>query len=405
MPPLGILSLGAYLRIHGYEVIYLDLFANRMSRTAFEKFLTDKKFDFVGISAYTESFPIIKQVARIIKNQLPKTLISMGGPHVSFLPLETLQETVADFVICGEGEMTFVELLEALNYGTMELTKIKGLAYRYKDVIRINGERSYIEWMDCLPLPSISQEELDRYHIKQLIITSRGCPGKCVYCASAALSGRRYRARSAEHVFSEIAYKYYKKGERYFAFLDDTFTANRKRLYQFCDYIKKSRMDITWRCDSRTDILSREMIDRIKDCGCVAVHVGVESGSQAVIDSINKHINLKKTEALVEYINEIGMQVMASFIIGHHSDTKETIEETIQMMDRFKNKYNATIGVGINTPFPGTPLYDNHDSMGVEIENVSWSSFDLIQSVISTRNLSREEIQNAYFEILERLDL
>lgn len=404
MPPLGILSIGTYLRLHGYEVAYLDLFANRISRTTFLQFLKEFNPGLVGISTYTESYAVVKQVAKMIKQVLPETKQVLGGPHVSFLPEECLHETVADYVSRGEGEMTFAELLEYLNYGTIKLEQIKGLSYWKDNQIIHNPQRGFIEKLDCLPLPAMDEEQLSKYKIKQLIITSRGCPGQCVYCASAALSGRKYRARSAEHIFSELHFKYHVKGESYFAFLDDTFTANKRRLYKFCDYVMKSGMKIVWRCDSRTDILSCEMIDKIKEAGCIAVHVGVESGSQEVIDNINKHINLEKTKALVKYMYEQGLSVMCSFIVGHHCDTEETIEKTISLAEEFRDCYHANVGIGLNTPFPGTVLYNERDRLGVKIENPSWSSFDLVQAVISTKNMTQEELQNAYFKVLERIE-
>lgn len=229
-----------------------------------------------------------------------------------------------------------------------------------------------------------------------MIITSRGCPGKCIYCASAALSGTRYRNRSAQNVFSEIHYKYSIKGEKYFAFLDDTFTANKKRLYQFCDYLKQANMNIIWRCDSRTDILSKEMIDKMQEVGCTSVHIGIESGSQDVINKINKHISLERSEELLAYMSQKGLQVMCSFIIGHHCDTHETIKETIDMALKFRKKYKATVGISINTPFPGTYLYNHMKDLGINLEIKNWSSFDLVQAVFSTPNITRAELQNYY---------
>ena len=261
------------------------------------------------------------------------------------------------------------------------------------------ADRGYIENLDNLPWAELDEIEMRSYDIKQLIITSRGCPGKCIYCASAALSGTRYRNRSAQNVFSEIHYKYSIKGEKYFAFLDDTFTANKKRLYQFCDYLKQANMNIIWRCDSRTDILSKEMIDKMQEVGCTSVHIGIESGSQDVINKINKHISLERSEELLAYMSQKGLQVMCSFIIGHHCDTHETIKETIDMALKFRKKYKATVGISINTPFPGTYLYNHMKDLGINLEIKNWSSFDLVQAVFSTPNITRAELQNYYYEI------
>lgn len=189
------------------------------------------------------------------------------------------------------------------------------------------------------------------------------------------------------------------KGEKYFAFLDDTFTANKKRLYQFCDYLKQANMNIIWRCDSRTDILSKEMIDKMQEVGCTSVHIGIESGSQDVINKINKHISLERSEELLAYMSQKGLQVMCSFIIGHHCDTHETIKETIDMALKFRKKYKATVGISINTPFPGTYLYNHMKDLGINLEIKNWSSFDLVQAVFSTPNITRAELQNYYYEI------
>ncbi|QNU67042.1 cobalamin B12-binding domain-containing protein [Ruminiclostridium herbifermentans] len=402
MPPLGIISIGSYLKMHGYEVDYLDLFACSMKKSEFLNYVSDFNPDIIGISSYTENFNVVIKLTELIKNAFPKIIIILGGPHVTFCPDEALEHSTVDFVSRGEGEMTFVELLEALNYNTLKLEEIDGLSFRNKngDIVHTNN-RKFIVKLDSLPWGDMNLKKKEIYNIKQLIITSRGCPGRCIYCASSALSGNKYRMRSAENVFSEIYYKYKYKGERYFAFLDDTFTANRNRLNQFCELIKKHKLDIVWRCDSRTDILSYEMIDNMYDAGCTSVHIGIESGSQEVINKINKNISLQKSEDLLAYMSNKGMQVMCSFIIGHHCDTKDTIRLTIDLARKFKNNYGAVVGIGVNTPFPGTTLYEERDKLGVKLESTNWSTYDLVQPVISTKYLTREELQEIFYEMQE----
>ena len=399
MPPLGLISIGGYLKMHGYMVEILDLFTNHIRKQEFIDKIKNAHPDMIGISAYTENINAVIHLTKIIKSVLPKIIIVLGGAHVTFLPEEALHHNTVDYVCRGEGEMTFVQLLECLNYHTIDLSEVKGISYRVGQEIIHNADRGYIENLDNLPWAELDEIEMRSYDIKQLIITSRGCPGKCIYCASAALSGTRYRNRSAQNVFSEIHYKYSIKGEKYFAFLDDTFTANKKRLYQFCDYLKQANMNIIWRCDSRTDILSKEMIDKMQEVGCTSVHIGIESGSQDVINKINKHISLERSEGLLAYMSQKGLQVMCSFIIGHHCDTHETIKETIDMALKFRKKYKATVGISINTPFPGTYLYNHMKDLGINLVIKNWSSFDLVQAVFSTPNITRAELQNYYYEI------
>lgn len=403
MPPLGIYSLGVYLKLHGYEVMYLDLLVRRMNQSQFKDAIAAYQPDFVGISTYTETYNTVIQLSKYIKKILPEAPIMLGGPHVSFLPKEALQHESIDFVIRGEGESTFIQLLESINYGTIELKNIKGLSYKIiqnnndKNQFIVNPNRGFITTLDSLPWHLMGDMEQELYTITQLIITSRGCPGKCIYCASAALSGRRYRARSAENVFSEMYFKYKVKGQDYFAFLDDTFTANKRRLLRICKLIENSRMKVKWRCDSRADILTYEMIDRIKEVGCLAVHIGIESGCQDVIKMINKNIDLLKAESLVRYISQEGMEVMCSFIVGHHCDTRESIKKTIALSKKFKEKYGAVVALSANTPFPGTELFNNMEKLGVKLKADSWASFDLVQVIIDTKNLKAQEIQDYLF--------
>ena len=158
--------------MHGYMVEILDLFTNHIRKQEFIDKIKNAHPDMIGISAYTENINAVIHLTKIIKSVLPKIIIVLGGAHVTFLP------------------------------------EVKGISYRVGQEIIHNADRGYIENLDNLPWAELDEIEMRSYDIKQLIITSRGCPGKCIYCASAALSGTRYRNRSAQNVFSEIHYKY-----------------------------------------------------------------------------------------------------------------------------------------------------------------------------------------------------
>lgn len=402
MPPLGIFSIGNYLKMHGIEVHYIDMLSRPITKEDFAHDLNTIKPDLIGISTYTETFNAVKTLSRFIKSVLPSSTLVLGGPHVTFMPEESLAIPEVDFVMSGEGEPTFAALIESLNYQTIPLSEVRGIHYKVGETHVQTVSRGFVEPLDALPFIDIDPELAPYYKIKQLIITSRGCPGKCIYCASAALSGRRYRARSAENVFSEMAFKKAVRGERYFAFIDDTFTAHKRRFQQICHYMKKSNLDIKWRCDSRADILTRDMIDDMKNTGCVAVHIGIESGDQNIIKQISKEISLEYAESLIAYLHDQNIQVMCSFIIGHHCDTHDTIQKTIQLAEHLKNTYDAHVALGVNTPFPGTELYKNREALKVKLETTNWSSYDLVQPVISTEHVSREELQHYMFTIQQR---
>lgn len=181
MPPLGLISIGGYLKMHGYMVEILDLFTNHIRKQEFIDKIKNAHPDMIGISAYTENINAVIHLTKIIKSVLPKIIIVLGGAHVTFLPEEALHHNTVDYVCRGEGEMTFVQLLECLNYHTIDLSEVKGISYRVGQEIIHNADRGYIENLDNLPWAELDEIEMRSYDIKQLIITSRGCPGKCIW--------------------------------------------------------------------------------------------------------------------------------------------------------------------------------------------------------------------------------
>lgn len=398
-PPLGLIYIASILKMHGYNTRILDLSVEDYSLVEFKRIIKDFSPQVVGISVYTETYSSSVQIAKLIKKVVPNAKIVFGGPHVTFLPEEALSNREVDFVIQNEGENTFVELLEYLKNNHYLLSRIKGLAYKDRDGnIKINEKRSYIKSLDMLPIVNEEMVNKELYTYSTTIISSRGCPGKCIYCASRAMSGSKYRTRSAENLFGEIYYKYYKYGIRYFNIFDDTFTANVKRLTRFCDLVRKTELPITWRCDSRADVLSEKIIDMLKDAGCIALHIGIESGSQEVLNELKKYINLEKAEKMVKYASEKGILPMCSFIIGHHCDTFETIQMTVDLAMKFKKKYGAAVAFSTNTPYPGTYLYEHAKELGITIHTKCWDYYDIVQPIISTKNISQDELRRIIFE-------
>jgi len=400
-PPLGLLSMSAYLSLHGYKSKVIDLLVENYSKASFMKAIGDFAPHLVGIGTYTESFSSAVKIARMIKKQLPGVKIVFGGPHVTFLPEEALGIPEIDYVIRNEGEATLIELLEYLNHpgGNFLPDRIKGLSYRDSTGTIVNNEkRPYVTNLDILPWPDFTQIDKKSYKLSETTLSSRGCPGGCIYCASRAMSGTKYRMRSAENLFSEIFHIYHNENKKYFNIFDDTFTVNIKRLKKFCALVKQSGLDIKWRCDSRADVLKEEIIDILGDSGCVAIHIGIESGSQEILDKLKKKISLEKAERMVAYSHTRGITPMCSFMFGHHCDTPETIKKTFDLAVRFQLQYNAVIAFSTNTPFPGTPLYKDAEEFGLTIHSKNWDHYDILQPIISTRHLSMDELRKIIFD-------
>lgn len=404
--PIGVGMLASFLKLHGYEVEIIDMFVEDYTPIEIKEKIASFQPDVVGISAsFTESVDIAMKIASLVKRNFNSIIIA-GGVHTTFRPKEILSYDV-DYVILNEGESTTIKLLEFLKADcTMEqLDAIDSVGY--KDINgkeHINYRNNPIEDLDSLPFYDFYDLRMERYATPIALITSRGCPGDCIYCASRAMFGHKYRLRSAESVISEayVLYEYVKENSsilrNYMSIFDDTFTANRNRLEKFCSYMIQTGLykKVAWKCESRIDILTEEIIARMKECGCIAIHVGLESTSQKVIDSLNKHIEVKKMEEVIRLMAKHHVEPLCSFIIGNHSDTKETLSASIEFMDKIQTNYGAYVAISPNTPLPGTALYNNPEKYGITIKSDVWSDYSLMKVIIDTKYLSQDEIRNYY---------
>lgn len=411
-PPIGVASLSSILKMHGYETKIIDMLVEYVDSKRLAAIIEAFQPDVVAMSAsYTESVKTAYKITKYIKKHYPVPILA-GGVHVTFRPYEALANG-CDVVVMNEGESTLIELFEALKWDRKDMLKqLKGIAYidEEKGMV-VNDKQNYITHLDSLPLPDLLGLPLTEYITPFAIITSRGCPGDCIYCSSRAMSGRQYRMRSAESVVSEI---YYLSTfvlndltfmRSYIAIYDDTFTVHRKRLKTFCKYMIESGLNvIPWKCESRIDVLDKELLGLMKKAGCFAIHVGIESSSQAVVDSLKKKVSLVRVEELLSDINDVGLQPLCSFIIGNHSDNRETMDHTIEFMKRIIFRYNARVAASPNTPLPGTELFENNDLYKVSLKSSNWEDYSLMKCIISTEHLSEQEIRDYYYQINRMLD-
>lgn len=402
-PNLGLLSIAGVLIMHGYDVKILDFFADSIKKEQYKKILEEFNPDVIGYSVYTRTVPFLRRMVELNKKIGYEGITVVGGPHPSFNEREMLDDIGADFVIKGEGEFTFLKLLESLKYPVQyPISRVKGISYRIKNDIYISEKIEYIENLDALPLQAIGIIDPEKYSTAFTLITSRGCPGNCVYCASRALSGNKYRMRSAENIICEIYFLSEKLNSRKFLILDDTFTANKERLEYFCLLLSKYNEKYAFRIESRVDAVREKDIDALKKVGCEVIHFGVESGSQEIIKKIGKNINLSWAKEIMCYANKQNIHVVASFIIGHFCDTERTIQETISLMEILRNS-GIEVSVAGCVPFPGTPLYEHTDKLGISIHAHSWQEYDFSNMIISTSYLSQEQLRELLFSAVTKI--
>jgi len=362
-PPLGLGYLASVLRENGFKVQIVD---NLVEKLTLDKLIKKiKNSQIVGITSTTPTFKSALRYARVVKERLPNAFVILGGVHATFMPYEALRHECVDAVCVGEGEQTIVEVAERVEEGK-SLEGVKGLIYRDGLTVVENEKRGFIENLDSLPFPAFDLMPLDKYTIlgRKLeqfpMITSRGCPFGCRYCSSSLFLGRKFRARSAKNVVDEMEWLNKKFGAKHIAFGDDTFTFNKKRVFEICDEITRKGLDVEWSCSSRVDTINYELLKKMREAGCVAIYYGVESANQETLNRYyRKRIKLENVKRALNLTKKVGITTICSFIIGAPFETKEDIKNTLKFAIKLNPDYAQ---FSILTPYPGTEIYEEAKS-------------------------------------------
>ncbi|MFC2056844.1 B12-binding domain-containing radical SAM protein [Chloroflexota bacterium] len=375
--PMGLAQVAAVLEEKGYQVTIVDANALRLKVQDVVLYLTDA--DVVGLTAMTPTVSATLEIARAIKDAKPELPIILGGVHATLLPEETLATAPEiDIIVRGEGEETIVELLQVLE-SKQPLNEVQGISYRKDGEVVSNPLRSKSVDLDSLPFLAYHLLPQRRYkphppHGRALpfaaIITSRGCPYQCAYC-SKPVFGSKFRAQSPKRVVEELAYYQDKLDIKELAFYDDVFTLDNKRAYAIADEMIKEGLSMRWTCETRVNLVDRELLSHMKQAGCYAIAYGIESASQEILDALHKDIALEQIEEAVRMTREIGLQTVGYFMIGSPGESPESIKQTIQFAKKLKLDFAQ---FAVTTPFPGTRLYDLYLNDGKD-GDIPWESF------------------------------
>jgi len=391
--PLSLGYLGAVCEKNGYDVTIIDCQAEKLDLEGFKNKLKNVEPDVVGITSATLTYNSALKIARITKELFPNTVTVLGGCHATFWDTNALTESpYVDIIVRKEGEITFTELLYKIGRGHA-IDDIKGITYRQNGRIFRNEDRPYIDDLDSLPFPAHHLLKLDHYlKYGKLIIpvmTSRGCVYWCDFCCAVRMFGRRYRMRDPVKVVNEIEYMHKTFGTDQFTFYDDAFSVDAKRVEKICDEIIARGLDIKWDCETRVDMVSRELLQKMKRAGCIAIWFGVESGSQIILDKMNKKIKIEQTRRAFKMAQQVGLITVASVILGFPGETEETLWETIRFVMSLDPH---DVGYYIATPYPGTPLYEIVKKNGwLKTEN--FDKYDTATPVFETPYLSAEKLK------------
>jgi radical SAM superfamily enzyme YgiQ (UPF0313 family) len=383
VPPQGICQLAGVIRDFGEEVYLIDALVENLSEDdTFNKIISLNP-DFVGFSATTMQILHAYRCARLIKEHDQNINVWIGGAHISACPEETMDRFKEfDLGVLNEGEMTVKELLRHYKDGASSLDNINGIIYRNNGKLVKTNPRAFINDLDSLPLPAWDLLPDLRYNYRQSVAridrlpaasltTSRGCPCKCIFCAR-NVYGRSYRGHSAEYVLRMIDFLVERYGVRSVSFEDENFTVNKQRIIDICEALICKKYDLKWSCAARVDMIQEENLKLMKKAGCTSISFGIESGSQQVLDLLGKNLKLEVINRGIAMTEKMGIRARGYFIIGHPTETLETIEET---NDLIKKLPFSEVQVSFMTPFPGTELYDTASKYGTF--NNEWTKLNI----------------------------
>jgi anaerobic magnesium-protoporphyrin IX monomethyl ester cyclase len=407
--PLGIYCLAAYIREKGYTVTVVDAEAENLTTEVIVEQIREFKPDYIGISSTTVAFHRALEVSKEIKSVFPESIIILGGPHVTSNAQHALSFKEFDFGVLGEGETTLMELLATIE-DKGDLGKVKGIGYLDNGKLTLTHPRDYMKDLDSLPFPAYDLiKNIDFYtpppsNYKALpviaMITTRGCPNQCTFCDKNVF-GTTYREISAEKVFEQIKSLYERYHFKEIAFVDDTFMINRKRLFRLFELLDQENIHFYWTCMSRVNIVDLEFLKYIKSKGCWHISFGIESGNRDILKLIKKNITLEQIKNAINWCHQVGIKTKGFFIIGHPSDTLETIDATIKFACSLKLDDIVTT---INTPIPGSPQYAFIKEYG-HFDETDWSQFNYWRPVFVPAGLTQEILLKKHQEIYRRFYL
>lgn len=394
VPHVGLAYLNAVLEQRGFKTWVIDTHPLSNGWQALLSFvLKAVKPNVVGITSTTSTIYQAYRAARVVKQILPHATVVMGGPHVTFLDEEALVECKEiDIIVRGEGEQTFIDLLERLE-SERSLKGTLGITYREENGgIRKEPDRPLIENLDVLPFPSYRKLPLDLYRSFGIklpslpIVTSRGCPFRCSFCVSWKLNRGKWRTRSPSNVVDEIEHHITTYKVTDFSFVDDIFTLSRKRVKEICREIRSRNLEITWGCSARADSVDVELLLEMKRAGCHTIYFGVESKSPKTLKEMNKLLTVEKVAKTFKLCRKLGINTVASVILFWPTETRRDVEETIKFVRQLESDIAQFC---IATPFPGTKLYEELKRAQLLIEK-DWSKYDIVTPVFETGEFNRK---------------
>ncbi|MBI4287981.1 MAG: cobalamin B12-binding domain-containing protein [Chloroflexi bacterium] len=327
--------------------------------------------DLVGITVMTARYGSALNVSKIVKRLSKDVPVVWGGIHPTIMADDCLKHPEVDVVVRGEGEYVFKNLVEHFGqFGSMA-----GISYRDGTKFVHNPPMPLIHNLDSLPFPAkhliVDKEKMPRESFGN-ILGARGCPFDCIFCGAHLIWSHKVRHRSPENVVREIRETKNNFRTNYFVFEDDTFTVNKKYVLALCDLLIKERMRILWSCKTRADLISDDLIAKMREAGCDSIEIGIESGSDETLQKMKKGITTEQVVLAKALLEKYKIKMESGFMFGFPWETKEDFQETTAFMKKVSPLWPM---YSIVTPYPGTELYDMAVAQRLIPDNPDWSTF------------------------------
>lgn len=410
VPPLGLGSIANYCTARGFKVKILDADRLKMSPEKIVDEVNGIKTRFVGLNAVSENIKLAQRISSRIKYP-----VILGGIHVTLLPEETIKQFPFLYaLVVGEGEVPVLKILSKI-----KRKNIPSILFKSGKIIVANPRCEFLD-LNEIPLPSVDLFETnDEYYL----ITSRGCPYNCAFCASPILSQRVVRFIPINKVIAEMVMAY-QKGHTYFHFLDDQFLVSQKRAEEFINGLKTSGLygKIGWRGMARADAIQKmngDLCRQLKNSGGDLISIGIESGCQRILQLVHKKITNGVVKEATSKLARIGFRVKGFFILGFPDETYEEMMETRDLIMSLGEIGMEYFNIAVLRPYPGTEIYYRLLGKGYKPEDIFFEEptdrdgvnrkyihgfYNRLNSEIHIANLSNEETRKIASQIINEFE-
>jgi anaerobic magnesium-protoporphyrin IX monomethyl ester cyclase len=398
--PVGLFYLASVLMRNNISVSILDLNLDRMGKREFHDYIKKASPKIIGITSYTFNFYIALDILNEIKKNHPEIITVLGGVHASAIPEDILlKESSIDYIVIGEGEITFLELCQKILLNE-SCDNIEGLAY-LEDKVRINPSRKPMKDLDSLGIPNRDLTNYFKYPVVS-VQTSRGCPYNCIFCNICNYYEKTIRFRNPYTVVDECEALVKKHNYKNLYFFGDTFTFNKEWVETFCDELIKRDIKFHWSCETRVDNVDRQILEKMKEAGCMMIQYGIDYGDDEVLKNLGKDFTIETIEEAVDLTKRSNIRAEAFFIFNCPGENQETIDNTYNLIQRLPLD---AVEINLLTPYPGTKIGDDPESFNMRIINKEFWNYTTKKYLLENESFAREKFIPAFRDLLKRLNL